>query len=76
MANAFNERRDTEENPTTRHKKAHERSDTDASAGAQHHTIGDGPYQAASGRKLKQLLARMDALEDRVAYLETRDHTH
>lgn len=67
MANTFSDRRTVEDNPTEVHRKAHQRSDVDTSAGAQHHTIGDGPYQAGSGKKLKQALARIKTLEARLA---------
>lgn len=44
------------------HRLAHEKDDVDFDAKAHHHTIGDGPYQAASGAKLKALIAAVEAL--------------
>lgn len=37
--------------------------DTDLGYDSPHHTIGNGPTQAASGKKLKDLQRRVDMLE-------------
>jgi hypothetical protein len=70
MGNSFRDRVSDEENPTERHKKAHQRSDTDNSPSAMHHTIGEGSNQAASGKLVKKLIARVNDLEARIEALE------
>lgn len=37
-------------------RQAHQKSDVDSGARAQHHTIGEGPQQAASGKALADLI--------------------
>lgn len=70
-------------NPTEVHREAHKRSDVDNAPGAQHHTIGEGAYQAASGKKFAKLKKDFDslqanftALQARVVTLEGKSHTH
>lgn len=50
--------------PVGEFQKAHFQSDLDSEPGAQHHTIGEGPNQAASGKRFKDLNAKVDANVD------------
>lgn len=48
-----------EANLSNVHRQAHTKSDVDSSARAQHHTIGEGPHQAASGKALADLIKQV-----------------
>lgn len=50
-------------------REAHTNSDVDSEFGAQHHTLGLGPNQAASGASLKALQAEVAAIQNKLSHI-------